>query len=243
MNPWKLFSEIQITLNTNMRFFTTILLLAFFIGKSVAQDTYLLGTIPSFNLNKGISSDWSLNFKAETRMRFVQGEFGENAPSDLNLQLADFALTISRKTGLNNSLAGGYQIRLRGKQTFHRFIQQFTVVRRYEAFRMAHRFSSEQTFNSDNPGELRLRYRVTAEIPLNGQSVDPGEFYLKLNNEYLNSWQEGEHDLEIRLVPLAGYEFTDNNKLEFGLDYRLSSFVDGNSRNSFWFNIGWYLKI
>ena len=226
-----------------MKYSISILLLVFSLGKTVAQDTYLLGTLPSFNLNKGINSGWSLNLKAESRLRFLQGDFGGEAQSDLNLQLADFALTAARKTGLNNSLAGGYQIRLRGEQILHRFIQQFTLVRRYEAYRMAHRFSSDQTFNSDNPWELRLRYRFAAEIPLNGQSVDPGEFYLKLNNEYLNSWQEGETDLEIRLIPLAGYEFTDNNKLEFGLDYRLSSFIDGNSRNSFWLNIGWYLKI
>ncbi len=226
-----------------MRIFFTLLLLVFFIGKTTGQDTYLLGTLPSFNLNKGINSDWSLNLKAEGRLLFLQGEFGGEAHSDINLQLADFALTASRKTGLNNSLAGGYQIRLRGEQIFHRFIQQFTLVSRYEAFRMAHRFSSDQTFDSDNPWEIRLRYRITAEIPLNGQSVDPGEFYLKLNNEYLNSWEEGDSDLEIRLVPLAGYEFTDNNKLEFGLDYRLSSFIDGSSRNSFWFYVGWFLKV
>lgn len=226
-----------------MKYLITIILLVFLIGKTIAQDTYLLGTLPSFNLNKGINSDWSLNFKAESRVRFLQGEFGGSGVSDLDFQLADLALTASRKTGLNNSLAGGYLIRLRGEQTFHRFIQQFTVVRRYESFRMAHRFSSDQTFNSEVPWELRLRYRITAEIPLNGQSVDPGEFYLKLNNEYLNSWQEGEPDLEIRLVPLGGYEFTDNNKLEFGLDYRLSSFIDGNARNTFWLNIGWYFKI
>jgi hypothetical protein len=226
-----------------MRYFITIFLLVFFIGKNEAQDTYLLGTLPSINLNKGISSNWSLNLKAESRLRFLQGEFSGNARSDLNIQLADFALAVSRKTGLNNALAGGYLIRLRGEQTFHRFIQQFTMVKRYETFRMAHRFSSDQTFNGDNPWELRLRYRITAEIPLNGQSVDPGEFYLKLNNEYLNSWQEGDPDLEIRLVPLAGFVFNDSNKLEFGLDYRLSSFIDGNSRNNFWFNIGWFLKV
>ncbi len=156
--------------------------------------------------------------------------------------MADFALTASRKTGLNNALAGGYLVRLRENQTFHRFIQQYTIVRRYETFRMAHRFSSDQTFTSDNPWELRIRYRITAEIPLNGQSVDPGEYYLKLNNEYLNSWQESEHDLEIRMVPLTGFVFNDSNKLEFGLDYRLSSFIDGNSRHSFWFNLGWFLK-
>lgn len=226
-----------------MRYFITLILLLFFIGKTTAQDTYLLGTLPSLNLNKGINSNWSLNLKAESRLRFMQGEFGGNASSDLHFLLADFALTASRKTGLNNSLAGGYLIRLRGEQTFHRFIQQFTIVKRFETFRMAHRFSSDQTFNSDNPWELRLRYRITAEIPLDGQSVDPGEFYLKLNNEYLNSWQESEPDLEIRLVPLVGFVFKDSNKLEFGLDYRLSSFIDGSSRNSFWFNIGWYLKV
>jgi hypothetical protein len=226
-----------------MRYFTPIFLLIFFTGKIAAQDTYLWGTLPSLNLNTGIGGDWSLNLKAETRLRFMQGEFGGSATSDLNFQLADFALTASRKTGLNNALAGGYLIRFRGEQTFHRFIQQFTIVKRFETFRMAHRFSSDQTFQSESPWELRVRYRIAAEIPLNGQSVDPGEFYLKLNNEYLNSWEEGEPDLEIRFVPLAGYEFTDNNKVEFGLDYRLSSFIDGNSRNSFWFNIGWYLKI
>jgi hypothetical protein len=226
-----------------MRYFITLLLLVFFMGNATAQDTYLLGTLPSLNLNKGINSNWSLNLKAESRLRFIQGEFGGNSTSDLNLQLADFALSASRKTGLNNALAGGYLVRLRGEQAFHRIIQQFTIVKRYESFRMAHRFSSDQTFNSDNPWELRLRYRITAEIPLNGQSVDPGEFYLKLNNEYLNSWQESEPDLEIRMVPLAGFVFKDSNKLEFGLDYRLSSFIDGSSRNSFWFNIGWYLKV
>lgn len=225
-----------------MRYIAVLFLVVLLSGNVRAQSTYLLGTLPSLNLNKGMSNDWSVNLKTESRIRFLQGEFGNNSTSDLHLQLVDIAVTGSRKTGLNNTLAGGYLIRLRGSQTYHRIMQQFTMVRRFEAFRLAHRFSSDQTFNRDESWELRLRYRITAEIPLNGQSVDPGEFYLKLNNEYLNSWQEGEPGLEIRLVPLAGFEFTDSNKLEIGVDYRLSSFIDGNSRSSFWFNIGWYLK-
>jgi hypothetical protein len=225
-----------------MRYIAILVLFVFFTGKAPAQGTYLLGVLPSLNLNKGMNNDWSVNLKTESRVRFLQGEFGNNSTSDVHLQLVDIALTGSRKTGLNNTLAGGYLIRLRGSQTYHRIMQQFTMVRRFEAFRLAHRFSSDQTFNRDEPWELRLRYRITAEIPLNGQSVDPGEFYLKLNNEYLNSWQEWEPGLEIRLVPLAGFEFTDNNKLEIGIDYRLSSFIDGSARSSFWFNIGWYLK-
>ncbi|MDD4108081.1 MAG: DUF2490 domain-containing protein [Prolixibacteraceae bacterium] len=226
-----------------MKHIIPALILVFFTGKITAQDTFLLGTLPSLNFNKGLNKDWSLNLKAESRISFLQGEFGTNPPSDFEFQVADFAFTTARKTGLNNSLAGGYLIRLKGSQTYHRLIQQFTLVRRYESFRLAHRISSDQTFNSEEPWELRLRYRITFEIPLNGQSVDPGEFYLKLNNEYLNSWEEKEADLEIRLSPLTGYGFKDSNKLEFGLDYRLSSFLDGYSRNSFWFNIAWLIKV
>jgi hypothetical protein len=226
-----------------MRIAVTILFIVLLIGKNSAQDTYLLGTLPSLNLNKGISSDWSLNFKSEIRLHFLQDEFGGNPSADLHFQLADFAITASRKTGLNNSMGGGYLVRLRGEQIYHRLIQQFTLVKQYETFRLAHRFSADQTFTGDEPWELRFRYRIAAEIPLNGQSVDAGEFYLKLNNEYLNSWQSGDPDLEIRMVPLAGFVFKDNNKLEFGLDYRLSSFINGGSRNSFWLNIGWFLKV
>lgn len=226
-----------------MRYFVTILLLLFLIEKSGAQDTYLVGTLPFLNLNKGISGDWSINLKTESRLRYIQGEFSGNAVSDAHYLLTDFGLTTSRKTGLNNALAGGYLLRIREGQLFHRFIQQFTMVKRYDTFRMAHRLSSNQTLNSDEPWELRLRYRITAEIPLSGQSVDPGEFYLKLNNEYLNSWQKNDPRLEIRIVPLSGFVFRGNNKLEFGLDYRLSSFIDGGSRNSFWLNIGWYIRV
>jgi hypothetical protein len=223
--------------------FTAALLLVLSIENTMAQDTYLLGTLPSLNINRGLNKGWNLNLKVESRIPFLKGEFGTNPQSGFNFQLTDFAITASRKTGLNNSLAGGYLIRLRGSQKYHRFIQQFTLVKTYESFRIAHRFLSDQTLNSLDPWALRLRYRITSEIPLNGQSIDPGEFYLKLNNEYLNSWQETEYDLEIRLVPIAGFVFKDNNKLEFGIDYRLSSFLDGNSRNSFWVNIGWFLKV
>jgi hypothetical protein len=71
----------------------------------------------------------------------------------------------------------------------------------------------------------------------------PREFYLKINNEYLYGWHNSDNDIEIRVVPLIGYNFVDKSKLELGLDYRLNSFLYDNPRNSFWLSINWFFRI
>ena len=110
-------------------------------------------------------------------------------------------------------------------------------------FRLAHRFTADQTFSPSEKSEFRLRYRLTTELPLNGQSADAKEFYLKVNNELLNSFQGKEYDLELRLVPLLGYTVTDNHKLEIGPDYRLNRFLQSEARNRFWLSINWFIEL
>ena len=78
---------------------------------------------------------------------------------------------------------------------------------------------------------------------MNGKSIDPKEFYLKINNEYLNAFEDREYDLEIRFSPLLGLKLNERNKLELGLDYRLDSFLENKTRNHFWTSINWYLKL
>jgi len=164
--------------------------------------------------------------------------------------LSDISMIASRKTGLNTNLGGGYLVRILENQVIHRTIQQFSIVSQYNRFRLAHRFSADQSFNL-NPNEefklkyvqYRLRYRIAAEFPLNGQSVDAREFYLKINNEYLYGWQNSGNDIEIRIVPIIGYNFVDKSKLELGLDYRLDSFLNATTRNSFWLSVNWFFRI
>ena len=79
------------------------------------------------------------------------------------------------------------------------------------------------------------------ERALNGKDVDPKEFYLKLNNEYLFTIEGRETDLELRLIPALGYAFNDNNKFELGIDYRINEFISGVSRNQFWMYLGWFI--
>lgn len=205
------------------------------------QSRYQAGWLPSINLNKKVSSKWKLNLKLESRQSLKAGVFGAENEVDYEYVLTDLAVVAARKIGLSSTLAGGYLARFREDKMIQRLIQQFAFVQRLSGLRLGHRIASDQTFELDEATEIRLRYRLTFEIPFNGESVDPNEFYLKINHEYLNSFQADEYDLEIRLVPVIGYKFLDKNKLEVGLDYRLSSLLNSPSRNRFWFSTSWYL--
>jgi hypothetical protein len=134
-------------------------------------------------------------------------------------------------------------IRFRDNEVVHRFIQQYSVVKKYNLFRLGHRISTDQTIRNNNPPQVRLRYRIGVEKALNGKDVDPKEFYFKLNNEYLFAIEGRETDFELRLIPAFGYALSDNNKFEFGIDYRLNEFISGASRNQFWLYLGWFISM
>ncbi len=212
-----------------------------FFSEIKAQSSFQFGILPAINLNKKLENNWKVNLKLESRQLLKEGNWRDENETNYEYVLTDIALVVSKKVGLNNSLAGGYLLRIRDNQIFHRLIQQFAYNRQYSSLRLTQRFSTDQTFANDVATTWRFRYRIGAEFPLNGQSVDPQEFYLKINHEYLGALEEKEWGLELRLVPLLGYEFNDNNKLETGLDYRLDSFINGDSRHRFWINVNWFL--
>jgi len=208
-----------------------------------AQNTYKIGLLPSLNINKSLGNDWKLNLKIESRQILKEGIFKQNNDWNYNYLQTDFAFVGSKTLALNHIVAGGYMIRIRRDEIIHRFIQQYTYVKRYSSFRLAHRFSTDQTITQDEPTEYRIRYRITTEFPLNGTSVDVKEAYLKINNEYLNDFKGDNYDVEMRLIPAIGYKLTENNKVELGIDYRFDAFVDEGSRNRFFGFINWYTKL
>jgi hypothetical protein len=211
-------------------------------GKS--QGSYQAGLLPAFNLNKKLPKQWSANLKIESRQSLAEGIFGANDQAEYEYLLTDFTLIAAKKVGLKHTLAGGYTLRWQGDEFVHRSIQQFFFIQNFPDFRLAHRLSTDQTFSPTDPVAFRLRYRAAMEVALAGQSVDPREFYLKINHEYLGLLQDQNFDLEVRLVPFLGYKFTDRNKLEVGLDYRVDSFIGGNgSRSRFWASVNWFLVI
>lgn len=202
-----------------------------------AQSSYQFGLLPSLNINKKLQKDWSLHFKAESRQALINGDF------NYEYLLTDLSLIAATKIGINTTIAGGYLMRIDEDQIKNRVIQQISYVKRYPGFRLSHRISADQTFQQDDQTEVRLRYRLSSEIPLSGQSLDPGEFFLKVNNEYLNSFQGDEYDLELRFAAFLGYAPGLANKLEIGVDYRLDSFIDHNPRNRFWISLNFFQTI
>jgi hypothetical protein len=230
-------------LNTKTIIWAIFFLIAHVNIVSHAQSSFQIGGLPSLNLNKKLKNDWSINARVESRLRFQRGQINGAIDKEFNYVLTDFSLIAAKRIGLNSRVAGGYLIRFEDGDIQHRFIQQFVIVQKFSAFRLSHRLVTDQTFSSVESPEFRLRYRISSEIPLNGESVDPGEFYVRINNEYLNSLQAATYDLEVRLVSLIGYDISDKFKVESGLDYRVNSFLLNRTRHSYWMAINFFIDL
>jgi len=209
---------------------------------SIAQGTYQFGLMPSINFNKKLEKDWAFNIAVQSRQVLLCGEFDGPAENGFDYILTDYSILAAKKFGLNSKINLGFLLRVEKGDVFQRLIQRYVVTQRLRGFRLSHRFTTDQTLSEVEPTEFRLRYRLTSEIPLNGQSLDPKEVYLKVNTEVLNSLKDSDYGLELRLVPVIGYDIRDSNKIEIGLDYRISSFLEGDPSHVFWAVIGWYLE-
>lgn len=176
---------------------------------------------------------WKLSYQQESRFP----AFDTDDQWDLSYKLTDAGLFLSKKVGVNHGFAIGYQTRFESDLSY-RFIQQYTYIRRYSSIRLAHRFSSDQTFS--DTWTFRLRYRTTLEKALNGLEVDNNESYFKLNTELLQILESSEYELETRVLPTLGYLFNDQQKIEYGIGYRTKGILTDEIRNQLWVRFTWY---
>jgi len=211
-----------------------LLFLILLLKSADAQVTNEFGVIPSINIHVKLPKDWSAHFKAQSR-----GFFDSEQPH-FDYRLTDLSAILAKRLTARISGGAGYLIRIENGEIKNRTIQQLSLTTRYPGFRISHRLRTDQTFSTNNETEYRLRYRLSAEVPIEGQTIDENEFYLKLSNEYLNSWENGEFDLEIRGVGLLGYSISKTSEIELGIDYRTDSFIHGNQRNRFLFSINFF---
>ena len=63
-----------------------------------------------------------------------------------------------------------------------------------------------------------------------------------VNFESKATKHENNYQVELK-IPFANLQLNERNKLELGLDYRLDSFLENETRNHFWTSINWYLKL
>ncbi|MFD2731708.1 DUF2490 domain-containing protein [Pedobacter alpinus] len=205
-----------------------------------AQTQTRVGFLPSVNYNQKINKVWEANFKFESRHFVFENSTSQSSVFKYKYSLSDVTALVGRKVGLNSKVILGFLTRIEPEAVTYRTIQQFIFQTKIEKFRVAHRLVTDQTFSSNESTEFRLRYRLSAEIPLSGLKVDVKEFYLKFNTEALHSIQDDEYDLELRAVPNIGYVINDQHKIELGLDNRFASFIDNQTHFTSWLTINWF---
>ena len=229
-------------MNTKFKFFLLIFLV--FSANSIwGQNSYQFGLLPALNFNKKLPEDWSLNTKIEGRYLFESGEVSGDVKEKGKYLQTDISMVAAKKVGLNSKIGGGYMVRIKDKDLYHRITQQFNIVQKLTSLRLAHRFVTDQTFSENEKPEFRFRYRISTELPLDGTSVDHGEWYLKISNEYLYKIQDSDSEMEMRLVPLLGYDISENLKWETGLDYRINPAFSHPKRDSFWVSMNFYIEL
>jgi len=217
-----------------MAFKNRYFIIFFFVSLSAfSQNTLNSGLLPKIVLSADISDKTKSINTIESR--FVIDEKYEN----ISYNLVDMSSILSIKTGLNQSFNFGYLLRLKNSETIHRTFQHYNIIQQQLTYKLAHRFAFEQFYQEGFSPEFRTRYRIGFQKALNGEKLDVKEFYVKLANEYLYDFT----DLEIRLTPYLGYQMTKKNKLELGLDYRLSNFINDCAVNDLWFRATWYISI
>jgi len=218
-----------------MRIFLLFLFIAFLISKMLYSQANLeMGLLPTINLNKKLSKERTLNFKTESKQQLYDNTF------KYEYQRLDLIFAVTKKINPRISIGLGYVLRIEDHFLKNKTFQQLTLISRKPTFTLAHRLMSDQAFHSSQLPEFRFRYRLSTEIPIAGHTLDSKEFYILFHNEYLNSWQGGLYDLEIRAQGILGYVFSIKNKLELGLDYRIDSFLKSKAQNKLFLGINFY---
>ncbi len=224
-----------------MRSLLLVIILLFLSAPRVRAQSFQAGISPEV----AISYRWTDRLKQTVKIESMH-EFFHTEPSMWNYSYDQTDLQVFLEGRLNPfiRIAGGYQFRLEGEgENSHRTIQQVAFLRKGTGFRLGHRLRTDQTFYPSETLEWRLRYRLSAEISLEGQSLDAGEFYLLLSGEPIFSWQNSVSDLETRLKTSLGYLINNSNKVEAGLDYRLDRWLENSVRQRLWVKVGWFYSI
>ncbi len=201
------------------------------------------GLSPEISLNYKLNEKYSLNGKVES-FHFYQPADETGLWEDFSLDGVDFQFFVNRRINPFQSAALGYQYSYDPSGVgSNRIIQQYSFVTRPGVVRFGHRLRSDQTFHPEDPPRLRFRYRFSAEFPLQGEVIDPREFYMVASDELIYAIQDSQSSYENRLVASLGYMLPNkNHRLQVGFDYR-TRLRDSELSETLWFKMAWLVRL
>lgn len=227
-----------------------LILFALFAGCLLAKTSLAQVPVvwePDISLSGKISGRWSWNSKFVARVGM--GQLGEgNHPDAGRLLLAEAQGFINRR------LVGGRRITLGflygveepldQANTEKRIIWQYSFRTPTGNWSLAHRARIEQRFFEES-FQHRLRYRIVAERPLQGDKLDAGEFYFIAGSELLLSSDEQIKNLRLdnRSGLGIGMLFANEHRLQFELQHRAQRLFDERYGSRLWLLSSWVVPL
>ncbi len=224
-----------------MRVVYISLFLFLFAILPVRSQNFSAGILPEISL----SYQWSEKIQQTVKIESMHEMYTPDSQEPrYYYEQTDVQIFLEGRINPFIRVAGGYQYRFEGQgENAHRSIQQISFLQRKQGFRLGHRLRTDQTFVPSEAIQWRFRYRLSAEVPLQGQSLDDGEFYLKFSGEPIFSVHDAERELETRLSTSLGFLIHAGNKLELGPDYRLEDIMTKGAGHDLWMKLGWFYLI
>lgn len=223
------------------RYYSLVFMLLFVALNNFAQRTYF-GFFPESAINYKFKTNWKLTGKIESQHFLFQNTSSQDNEWGYQHYRTDFQGFIARSITTRIKAAIGYQYRWDGQGDHsHRTIQQVGWLTDFRNYRIGHRIRTDQTF-FDEGTSWRIRYRISSDLPLSGQQLDPGEKYVIISNEVIAEYLTAEYAIEDRLVAGLGWYFVNKHKLELSLDYRIDPLISGPQRQRIWSKISFYLN-
>ncbi|GAB5522753.1 MAG: hypothetical protein Roseis2KO_06250 [Roseivirga sp.] len=219
--------------------------LLFFIcvsGVLQAQSRVTIGWLPEVSVSHRWAEQWRLTGQLESMQRGWETDGKGELRGDYRYIRTDATLALSYRLGPSWSVAVGNMARLQGRDFVYRTLQQISYSRRGQ-FRLAHRFRTDQTFVSNQATRYRFRYRFSIEVPLKGQSLNDGEWYLISSVEQIAQLQGAGWQWEQRQATALGYYINGKNKVEVGFDYRLDDFIETRGRHRIWTTLNYFVNL
>ena len=216
---------------------------AIFPAEAPAQDGLLLQWEPTLSYTRKVNTRWEANIQVNAQQSLTP-PIEANSGRRYHLNYAQTQLFATYTWRTNLKLSGGYSFRANdATETLtshnHRLMEQLAFLSYLRGRRWANRLRLEQRFQ-DKGYVSRWRYRISFDVPLNGEQLNPGEKYLVASNEWLFSFASQRRDHQNRFYVGVGWYSQARRKIETGLQYRLGGIGTGTAEHVLWFTTAFY---
>ena len=222
-----------------------LIALALLLHLSTLQAQMSVVWEPDISMSGGLGGQWSWNTKFVTRVALGQPD-GQHHPDAGRVLLAEAQGYVNRRLiggrRITLGLLFGIENPLDEAKAEKRIIWQYSFRSQAGSISLLHRARIEQRFFEES-FQHRIRYRMIADKPLQGEKLDAGEWYLFAGTELLLS--SNEHFRKFRIDNRtgigAGFLFANEHRLQFELQHRAQRMFDKSYASRLWLITSWII--